>query len=132
MIVTGTTAHPRTTQMAGMGHALIAFLPTAHCYDSYELTPPNSTSTFYGRLSALVGDSGRFVHQLAAVSNDHRIVCADPCINSHIFSVVLNISPREPAAFLPTSLTLQESTKDSSQNTNVSRRVLDITGPGRK
>lgn len=36
MIVTGTTAHPRTTQMAGMGHALIAFLPTAHCYDSYD------------------------------------------------------------------------------------------------
>lgn len=131
-MVTGTTAHPWPTQMASVGHALTAFLPTAPGYDNYEFTPPNLTSTFYGRLSALGGDSGRSVHQLAAVSNDHRTVCADPCISSHIFSVALHISPREPAAFLPTSLKLQESTKDNFQNTNISRRVLDITGPGKK
>lgn len=132
MIVTGTTAHPWPTQMASTGHALMAFLLTAHRCDSYALTPPNPTSTFYARWSALVGESGLFVPQLAAVSTDHRTVRAGPRINSHIFSVVLNISPRKRAASLPTSLKLQESTKDNSQNTNISRRVLDITRPGRK
>lgn len=77
MIVPGTTAHPSSTQMASMGHALMAVRPTDHCFDSYKWTPSNPTSTFYGRLSALVGDSGRFAHKLAAVSNGHRIVCAD-------------------------------------------------------
>lgn len=104
MTVPGTTTHPSPTQMTSMGHALMAMLLTAHCFDSYKWTPPNPTSTFYGRLSALWEILEDLSINWQQSPTSHRIVCADTCIVSHTFSVVLNISPREPAASLPTSL----------------------------
>lgn len=50
----------------------------------------------------------------------------------HFLSVVLHVYPENQQHFLLlTSLKGQKITQNSSQNTNISRRVFDITGPER-
>lgn len=58
-----------------------------------------------------------------------KVACADPCINSPIFSQLCSTSLQENQQHfsLPTSLKHQ-STQDSSQNMNIPRHTFDITG----
>lgn len=134
MIVVGTAVHPITCPDGKHGPCPDGF--PAHWL--YKVTRPTNKhlptrQAHFMAACPLSWETGRDLsigQQLSPVVMGHTW---DPYINSNTFSHAQQLSKRNSSIslFLPAQK-WQEVTQNHSWNTNISRCVFDITGPGRK